>query len=89
MGVKNPPANAGDVRNEGEIPGSGRGPGGGHGNPAQCSGLENLVGRGTWQFTVPGVSRSWTRPKRLNTHTASSEAGGFSKDTQNLSSRGA
>ena len=31
--VKNPPANAGDLRDAGLIPGSGRSPGGGHGNP--------------------------------------------------------
>ena len=31
--VKNPPANAGDIRGVGSIPGSGRSPGGGHGNP--------------------------------------------------------
>ena len=31
--VKNPPANAGDIRDEGSIPGSGRSPGGGRGNP--------------------------------------------------------
>ena len=30
--VKNPSANAGDVRDLGLIPGSGRPPGGGHGN---------------------------------------------------------
>ena len=30
--VKNPPANAGDIRDLGSIPGSGRSPGGGHGN---------------------------------------------------------
>ena len=30
--VKNPPANAGDVRDKGLILGSGRFPGGGHGN---------------------------------------------------------
>ena len=30
--VKNPPANAGDVRDVGLIPGWGRSPGGGHGN---------------------------------------------------------
>ena len=33
--VKNPPAKAGDIRNEGSIPGSGRSPGGGPGNPLQ------------------------------------------------------
>ena len=31
--VKNPPANAGDIRDAGLIPGSGRSLGGGHGNP--------------------------------------------------------
>ena len=33
--VKNPLANAGDIREEGSIPGLGRAPGGGHGNPLQ------------------------------------------------------
>ena len=33
LGVKNPPANAGDVRDGGLIPGLGRRPGGGQGNP--------------------------------------------------------
>ena len=36
--VKNPPANAGDVRDAGSIPGSGSSPGEGHGNPLQYSG---------------------------------------------------
>ena len=31
--VKNPPDNAGDLRDTGSIPGLGRSPGGGHGNP--------------------------------------------------------
>ena len=35
--VKNPPINAGDIREVGTIPGSGRSPGGGHGNPLQYS----------------------------------------------------
>ena len=35
--VKNPPANAGDIRNQGLIPGSERALGGGHGNPLQYS----------------------------------------------------
>ena len=49
--VKNPPANAGDIRDIGSIPGLGRSPGGGHGNPFQYSCLANphgqrsLVGR--------------------------------------------
>ena len=43
--VKNPPANAGDVRHMGLISGSGRSPGGGHGNPLQNSCLENPHGQ--------------------------------------------
>ena len=39
--VKNPPANAGDIRDTGLIPGSGRSHGGGNGNPVQHSCLKN------------------------------------------------
>ena len=56
--VKNLPATAGVVRDTGLIPGSGRTPGGGHGNPLQCSCLENPMDRGAWQATVPRVSES-------------------------------
>ena len=35
VGVKNPPADAGDIRDASLIPGSGRSPGGGPGNPLQ------------------------------------------------------
>ena len=41
LAVKNPPANAGDVRDVSSILGLGRSPGGRHGNPLQCSCLEN------------------------------------------------
>ena len=41
--VKNPPANAGDIRDVGLIPGSRRLHGGGYGNPLQYSCLENPV----------------------------------------------
>ena len=41
--VKNPAANAGDVRDVSSIPGSGRSPGGGRGNPLQYSCLENPI----------------------------------------------
>ena len=44
--IKNPPANAGDIRDSGSIPGSGRPPGGGHDNPLQYSRLENPMNRG-------------------------------------------
>ena len=41
--VKNPPANARDLRDAGLIPGSRRSSGGGHRNPLQYSFLENLM----------------------------------------------
>ena len=56
MFVKNPPANAGAVRDAGSIPGSGRSPGGGHSNPLQYSCLKNLMGRGDWQPAAHGVA---------------------------------
>ena len=43
---KNPPTNAGTVRDLGLISGLGRSPGGGHGNPLQNSCLENLIATG-------------------------------------------
>ena len=61
--VKNPPANAGDLRDEGSIPGSGRSPGGGLGNPLQHSCLENPMDRGAWWATVCGVTKRRTRLK--------------------------
>ena len=42
------------------IPGLGRSLGGGHGNPFQCSYLENSMDRGSWRSTVHGVAQSWT-----------------------------
>ena len=44
--VKNPPANAGDLRHLGLIPGLERFPGGGHGNSLQYSCLEHPADRG-------------------------------------------
>ena len=55
--VKNPPANMGD---SGLIPGSGGTPGEGNGNPLQYSCLGNAMGRGAWQATVHGVTKSQT-----------------------------
>ena len=52
--VRNPPANAGDVRDMGSIPGLGRTPGGGDGNSLQYSCLENFMDRGVWRATVHG-----------------------------------
>ena len=58
--VKNPPANAEDVRDAGSMPGSRRSPTGGHGNPLQYPSRENPMDRGAWWATVHGVSKSWT-----------------------------
>ena len=56
--VKNPPANAGDIRDSGSIPGSERFPGGGHGNPLRYFCLENPMDRETWWPTVLGHTES-------------------------------
>ena len=58
--VKNPPANAGDIRDMGLISGLGRSSGGGHGNPLQYSCLKNPMDRGAWQATVHKVTKSRT-----------------------------
>ena len=55
--VKNPPANAGDVRDVGSILVSGRSPGEGNGNPLQYPCLKSPMDRGSWWATVHGVSR--------------------------------
>ena len=76
--VKNPPANAGDIRNVGSIPGSGRSPGGGHGYPLQYSYLENSMDggaqwarvhmdRGGWWARVHRVAKSRTQLKPIST----------------------
>ena len=59
--VKNPPANARDVRDSGAIPGLGRSPGGGHGNPLQYSCLVTLVNTGAWQAVIHRVTKNWTQ----------------------------
>ena len=41
-------------------PWSGRAPGGGHGNPLQCSCLENPMARGAWWAAVHGATKSGT-----------------------------
>ena len=56
--VKNPPTNAGDIREAGSIPGLGRSPGGGNVNPLQYSCLENPMNTGAWQAMVHMVTKS-------------------------------
>ena len=51
---------AGDVRSSGLISGLGKSLRGGHGNPLQCSCLENPTDRGAWWATVHKVAKSWT-----------------------------
>ena len=58
--VTNPPANAGDLRDEGSIPGSGRSPGEENGNLLQYSCLKNPHGRGSQRAIVHGVTKSQT-----------------------------
>ena len=61
--VKNPLANAGDIRDVGSIPGSGRSPRVGRGSPLQYSCLENPMDRGAWWSTVHEVANHQTRQK--------------------------
>ena len=58
--VKNPPANAGDVRDICLPPGEG------HSNPLQYSCLENPMDRGVWWAMVYRVAKSWTQLKQLS-----------------------
>jgi len=66
--VKNPPANAGDIRDVGSIPGSGRSPGGGNDNPLQYSCLENphgqrsLAGYSSWDHKESDTTEATEHP---------------------------
>ena len=51
--VKNPPINAGDVRDPGLVPGSGRSAEKGNGNPLQYS----ILDTGAWWATVYRVTK--------------------------------
>ena len=55
--VKNPPENAGYIRDVGSNPGEE------HGNPLDYSCLENPMDREAWWAIVHGVAKSWTRLK--------------------------
>ena len=65
---KNPPGNAGDVRDVGLIPGLVRSPRRGNGNLVQYSCLENPMDREAWWATVHRAAKTWTQLKRLSTH---------------------
>ena len=58
--LKNPSANAGDLRDASSIPGLGRSPEEGNGNPLQYSYLESTMDRGAWRAILQGVTESDT-----------------------------
>ena len=66
--VKNPPVNAGDMRDTSLIPGLERSLGGGNGNLLQYSCLENSMDRGAWQATAHGVAKSLNTTEQLSVH---------------------
>ena len=68
LGVKNSPANAGNLKDVDSIPGAGRSPGEGHGNPLQYR-LENPMEGGIPRATVHRVTKSQIRLQQLNTQT--------------------
>ena len=76
---KNPPPNAGDMRDVGLIPGLGRSPGGGHGTALQYSCLENLMDRGAWWATAHRVTKSWPRLTQLSTLTRTHKESGLGR----------
>jgi len=55
--VKNPPANAKDIREADSIPASRRSSGRGHGKPFQYSCLVNPMDRGAWWATVHSIAK--------------------------------
>ena len=67
--VKNPPANAGDIRDTASISGLGRSPGGGHGNLLQYSCLENPHGQKSLVGYSPWGHKESDKTEQLRTHT--------------------
>ena len=65
--VKNPPTNAGDVRDSGSIPGLGRTHGGGYGNPLQYSHLENHHGQRNLAGYSPSGGKESDTTEQLST----------------------
>ena len=66
--VKNPPANAGDIRDMDSIPGLGRSPEGVHGNRLYYSCLENPMDREAWQFIVHRIKKTQIWLKQFSRH---------------------
>ena len=67
--VKNPPVNAGDIRDASLIPGSGRSPGGGHSNlllPGESHGQRNLVGYSPQGHTQSDTTETTSQAGRFN-----------------------
>ena len=74
--VKNPPVNAGDIKDTGLIPGSGRSPGEGHGYslhvlPGEFQGQRSLEGY------TPGDGKESDTTEPLSTHQSLYEASYF------------
>ena len=77
--VKNPVANAGDIRDMGSVPGPWRSHWGGNDNALQSFCLENLMDRGAWYATDHRAEKrqNWSDLACTCTHT----------DTQNIEIR--
>ena len=70
--VKNLPTNpgdTGDARDTGSIPGSGKSSGVENGNPFQYFCQENSMDRGSWWFTIHGVTKEPDKIEYAYTHT--------------------
>ena len=67
--IKNPPDNAGDVRDMGSNPGSGRFPGDGNGNPLQYFCLENTMDKRSLVGCSPWGGKESDTTERLRTYT--------------------
>ena len=79
--VKNPPANAGDIRDLGSIPGLGRSPRGGHGSPLQYSCLENPRTEELAGYSPQGCKESdmTKATEHAHVHTVRSKTSTFNK----------
>ena len=70
--IKIASVNSGATGDMGSIPELGRYFAGGNGSLVQCSCLGNPMGRGAWQTTVHGISKTGAKLKGLSTHTCMS-----------------